>query len=217
MRPMVLLRACYKQLRQYRKTWIEARVKKLLLGSSELAFTSDWFSRHIPNWELHLVPLQGQTNLQTLEIGSFEGRSALWLLEHLNCQLTCIDPFLGAGTEIRFDHNVALRQLTTRVTKLKGFSEDVLPNLNQTFDLIYIDGNHSAASVLLDAVLSWRLLKPKGMMIFDDYLWQHNPRVSQRPKLGIDLFLESIQGQFSLLHKGYQIIIQKKEATSVAS
>ena len=37
-------------------------------------------------------------------------------------------------------------------------------------DLIYIDGSHLAKDVLSDAILSWKLLKPSGVMIFDDYL-----------------------------------------------
>jgi hypothetical protein len=217
MRPMALLSACYRQLRRYRKTWIDTRVKQQLSGRTNLAFTSDWFSNHVPNWEKHLAFLDRQPNLKALEIGSFEGRSALWLLENLNCELTCIDPFLVGGTELRFDHNIALHQHTNRVTKFKGFSEDILPNLNQTFDLIYIDGNHSAANVLLDAALSWHLLNPNGILIFDDYLWQVNPRASQRPKLGIDVFLEQITGQYILLHKGYQVILQKKETASKAA
>lgn len=37
----------------------------------------------------------------------------------------------------------------------------VLPQLQgQYFDLIYVDGSHDAPFVLLDAMLSWEMLKP---------------------------------------------------------
>ena len=39
------------------------------------------------------------------------------------------------------------------------------------FDLIYIDGSHSAKDVLLDSLLAWRLLRPGGAMVWDDYEW----------------------------------------------
>ena len=39
------------------------------------------------------------------------------------------------------------------------------------FDLVYIDGSHSAKDVLLDSLLAWRLLRPGGAMIWDDYEW----------------------------------------------
>ena len=41
----------------------------------------------------------------------------------------------------------------------------------ESFDIIYIDGSHAVNDVLEDAVLSFRLLKPEGILIFDDYRW----------------------------------------------
>lgn len=39
------------------------------------------------------------------------------------------------------------------------------------FDFYYVDGSHVAPDVMADAVLGWRLLKPGGIMVFDDYEW----------------------------------------------
>ena len=44
-----------------------------------------------------------------------------------------------------------------------------------SFDLVYVDGSHLAADVLQDAVLSFRLLRSGGLLIFDDYLWIDDP------------------------------------------
>lgn len=65
-----------------------------------MAFTQDWFSKNIPVWERLFAPLKGRPNLQILEIGSFEGRSACWLLEHVltgeGAGIDCVDTFMGS-------------------------------------------------------------------------------------------------------------------------
>src|SRR5690349_6873094 len=57
--------------------------------------TYDCFSSRIPQWEIDLARLAGQPDLRFLEIGSFEGHSACWLLEHVlthdTSTLTCVD------------------------------------------------------------------------------------------------------------------------------
>jgi hypothetical protein len=196
------------------KLLIETKVRRELEGLTEFVFTSDWFSKHIPVWQAQLAPLMAKPDLQALEIGSYEGRSAIWLLEHVltdvGARLVCVDPFLVAGSEARFDHNVALSGRGLQLEKRRGFSHDVLPTLALgQFDLIYVDGDHVAPFVLLDAVLSWRLLKTNGVLMFDDYLGVWFPLETQRPKFAIDLFLELIAGQFELLHSGAQVFLRK--------
>ena len=44
----------------------------------------------------------------------------------------------------------------------------IISDINN-FDLIYIDASHYAPDVLSDAVLAFKLLKPGGILIFDDY------------------------------------------------
>ena len=58
------------------------------------------------------------------------------------------------------------------LVKCKGPSREVLPRLfreGRRYDVIYVDGAHTAHDVLLDAVLAVRLLRAGGRMIFDDY------------------------------------------------
>ena len=38
-----------------------------------------------------------------------------------------------------------------------------------TFDVIYVDGDHTEGGALFDLNLSWQLLKAGGVMIIDDY------------------------------------------------
>jgi predicted O-methyltransferase YrrM len=104
------------------------------------------------------------------------------------------------GVEERFDNNVALAisKVDTPVTfrKLQQTSSSALIQLlssgDKRYDLIYIDGSHTAPDVLLDAVLAFRLLRIGGIMIMDDYLWTMEPQRSvdllNTPKLAIDAF-----------------------------
>ena len=58
-------------------------------------FTHDWFSHNIPNWALWLADFKYKPGLRGLEIGSLEGRSAVWLLKniltHETSSLDCCD------------------------------------------------------------------------------------------------------------------------------
>ncbi len=68
-----------------------------------------------------------------------------------------------------------------------------LSDFEEYFDFIYIDGSHMASDVLSDAVLSFKLLKPGGVLAFDDFAWREemgkgsNPLTS--PKIAIDSFV----------------------------
>ena len=42
-------------------------------------FSEDWFTNNIPVWQSMLERFKGKENLRYLEIGVFEGRSAIWM------------------------------------------------------------------------------------------------------------------------------------------
>ncbi len=80
-------------------------------------FTTNWHINKIPDWEKWLSPLKGKENIRFVEVGSWEGQSALWLCENIlakNCRLYCIDTWYGnedgrecsAGIYDRFIHNL---------------------------------------------------------------------------------------------------------------
>ena len=76
-------------------------------------------------------------------------------------------------------------------------------------NLVYIDGSHIAKHVIEDAILSWKLLKVGGLMIFDDYEWGPTETIENQPKTGINAFLQAYQGNYQLIAKGWQIYIKK--------
>lgn len=179
-------------------------------------FTEDWSSASFPLWAKVASPLKEKSS-KILEIGSFEGRSAIFWLEFLpGCSLTCIDHFadtkwrVGSEIESRFDKN--LSPYAARFTKVKAPSAVALSSLvteGAKFDLIYIDGSHYRDNVLIDALLSWKLIDVGGLIIFDDYLLDLDRSASERPKDAIDYFLQSHTGEFRELVRGYQIAIER--------
>jgi predicted O-methyltransferase YrrM len=98
--------------------------------------------------------------------------------------------------------------LSERVTVKRGYSHEVLPTLeDNSFDIIYIDGNHEPEYVLEDAVLAFRKLKVGGRLIFDDYGWG-GPDLTKR---GIDGFLNGYHKRIIVLgQRESQVFVQKK-------
>lgn len=182
-------------------------------------FSSDWMSKNEASWRGFLAPFVGTPGIQALEIGSFEGRSAVWLLEnvltHPTSRMVCVDLF-GDGYSQLFDQNISASGAADRVEKLAGPSGVVLRRLppEPTFDFIYVDGSHQAFDTLEDAVLSWRLLRPGGVMTFDDYEMAAHQLAAfsspARPDIGIDAFLNVVADRLEIVHKGFQITVRKK-------
>ncbi|NET53701.1 MAG: hypothetical protein F6K09_35170 [Merismopedia sp. SIO2A8] len=59
------------------------------------------------------------------------------------------------------------------------------------------------------AQLSWLFVQAGGVVIFPSYSWKSPKSSEQLIKQGIDQFLDSVAGQFEILHRGYQLIIRK--------
>jgi predicted O-methyltransferase YrrM len=188
------------------------------------SFTTDWVTWNFPLWMKLFDPWRDHP-VRVIEIGSWEGRSALFFLNFFRrSRVTCIDTFAGSSEhqddpqysaltptmEARFDANTA--EFAGRVEKIKGASQAMLPQLGiegRRFDVGYVDGSHRAADVYSDAVLVWSLIVPNGVLIFDDYEWVGMPSACDRPKPGIDAFLAATQGRYRLLHQGYQVVLAK--------
>lgn len=182
-------------------------------------FTVDWFSGNIPIWSTALSEFQDK-EVRGLEIGSFQGRSSRWLMEHIlthpKSRLTCVDTFEGSvehtpdvlrDLRTLFDHNLSPFQ--DKLDVMVGDSSHVLPTIQSEFDFAYVDGDHHAFAVLEDAIHAFRMLKCGGILIFDDYAWSVGARDIDRPAYAIDAFLAMNTDRLVVLHKGYQVIVRK--------
>lgn len=188
-------------------------------------FTSDWFSINIPSWNVMFAAMKGKENLKFLEVGSFQGRSAVWLLEnvltHDSSKLVCIDTWEGSrehSAELKKDlyetflHN--MQSFGNKVEARRGSSRVVLRAMEpvETFDMIYIDGDHMATSVMEDAVLAFPLLKKGGIMIFDDYRSGYFPDAKpelEHPHPAVNAFVHIWGREVKVIHSDYQVTIQK--------
>jgi predicted O-methyltransferase YrrM len=196
---------------------------------SDYKFTQDWFAWGPKVWE-QLRPVLPDRK-RFLEIGSYEGRSTVWTVEHMmedGGEIVAIDTWEGGEehatigekmnvVEENFDHNVdvCLKKFPERkIMKCKGTSTEYLSFLvyegRAPFDFVYIDGSHIAKDVLTDACMAWPLLKPGGIVVFDDYMWGDPRDILHRPKIAIDSFVNVFAEHLEVVAAGYQLAVRKK-------
>ena len=193
-------------------------------------FTVDWFDYNREHLTRALAPFRGQRGVRMLEIGAYEGRSTVWFLEELltgeGSHLTSVDTWQGSAENNphamnavweRFQRNtdeyVAAGRLTVVASRSQPFLDSQIARgetaPGQGYHIIYVDGSHAAPDVLSDAVLSWALLEPGGVMVFDDYVWAGMTTEQERPRFAIDSFLACFLGQYDELHRGVQVVIRR--------
>lgn len=104
-----------------------------------------------------------------LEIGTYTGYSALCLAEGLT----------DDGLLITIDHNEELEDFARsywRQSPLQdkldfriGLAVDILPTLNETFDLVFIDADKRSNSIYFDLIIE--KVRPGGFILADNVLW----------------------------------------------
>jgi predicted O-methyltransferase YrrM len=179
-----------------------------------MTYSNQWFDKHINNWQKLILPVIKE-NISILELGSYEGRSSVWIHENIvvpkNGTIDCVDHWVSPQIESSFDENI-------KNTSIKKYKSNFLPflinaiNQEYKYDLIYLDGDHSASATLQHGVLSWLLLKDNGILIFDDYKWtmpENKKHLYLDARIGIDSFLSSYEKEYNLIHKNRQVMVQK--------
>jgi predicted O-methyltransferase YrrM len=162
----------------------------------------------IEAWTRLLKPFQENESIsRILEIGSYEGQSAMfWLYFFPNADLTCIDPWTYYTTgalsadevEEHFDINVGKRVMKIKLPSIPGLWH--LTKTHYDFDLIYIDGDHRRDHVMIDSLLAWQLLKSGGVMIWDDYeTYAPYDKPHRRPQPAIDAFIAMKANELTIL------------------
>ena len=174
-------------------------------------FTTDWFCGNEKHFSKYLAHLE-ETPCRILEIGCYEGRATVWLLEniatHPDATIQCID----IAEQAYFRQNILSSRSPEKVRLEIGRSRNLLRLCPaNAFDFVYVDGSHETVDVLEDAVLSFLLLKRKGIMAFDDFKWKDRAFPGATPKLAINAFLSVYRRKITVLMKGYQVWIQKDD------
>jgi hypothetical protein len=112
-------------------------------------------------------------NPQTyLEIGVREGDSLKEVLANGSVERVVLCDTWGdeyGGTDKgSHDHILPLVKDVESVEFLDGDSKELIPQLDELFDIITVDGDHSLLGCLTDMENSWRLLAQGGAMLVDD-------------------------------------------------
>jgi len=184
--------------------------------------------KYSENWFLeseikqHLLDHISQSNENhVLEVGSFEGLSSVFLadnlLDHYNSTLDCVDPFLNdpendhaeylkGDQERNFDWNITNCNNAAKIKVHKVTSDNFFFNNQRTFNLIYVDGSHEQDHIYRDINNAFSVLETKGVLWMDDYGGGPEGKLCKVP---MDKFLREKSGQYKILHKNYQLAIEK--------
>ena len=77
---------------------------------------NDWFSNSMNTWKNYLIPLK---EIKYLEIGSFEGRSAVFVGELNNVkEMTCVDTFEGSDEHKNINFDLVYKNCSENLKKL---------------------------------------------------------------------------------------------------
>ena len=199
---------------RYRENKI--KFEKLIENKS---FSHKWF---LNNFEIfaHYLPKELSKDFSYLEIGSFEGLSALNILSNYpNSKVTVIDLWSESNinsesldvnfTEIekKFDENLK----GYNFSKIKKDSVIALRELLKkkiSFDFIYIDGSHNGEDILSDAIESYKLLNTGGLIIFDDVV-NANKNISIQSYKGFEKFCEIFNERLKILYLKNIAVVKK--------
>ncbi len=186
-------------------------------------FTEGWADQNIP----FVSPLlrdfaASRGSIRYMEIGAYEGRNLAfmdWLLP-ARLDVTVIDPWFDEAlnpeekyhaVEPRFARNTAKLNFPNLTTH-KGFSTYELPKMlerGETYDLIYIDGSHTAWAVGVDLAYCAALLEVGGMMVLDDYWHQESEIGGPGVKQAVDHFHGVFRHYFDITAVYRQVALTK--------
>jgi len=190
-------------------------------------FSRDWTGPLQATFNDVLRSLCGQP-LRFLEVGVYEGRGACWLLDRvlthqesryvgIDCWPTTMRYYQGNSelVKARAYHNLAGFNLQCGYQKATIVEQASSAGLIQvladfgpaSFDVVYIDGDHTKLQCMIDTALAWPLLRVGGHLIWDDFLMQPPPEYDVRS--AACLFLVLMAGELEVLKTGHQVIVRR--------
>lgn len=189
----------------------------------------NWFEMGAKSYfENLLADYKDKPDLKFLQLGAYLGHASQWLHENIltgeNSILVDVDTWKGSEEDIHrtFDWQNIFNTYISGLQKygaagrhaiFPGTTEHFFASQAMTYDFIYIDADHTAQAVYRDAINSWKILKPGGLLAFDDYTWGDGLEdQSLAPKPGIDKFLAEYKGEYKQIAEGSQVWVRKSLA-----
>ena len=155
-----------------------------------------------------------------LEIGSYEGRSALFFLDLFKItKISCVDTWSGSdehkdinfhAIENNFDLNTKSFREKKTLLKFKMTSDEFFKQNKNKFDFIYVDGDHAKDQVYKDLINSWSILNSNGFLLIDDYMWWYFKDLKKNPASAVNSFINKYFDQVRKIVIWHQVLLQKK-------
>lgn len=204
---------------EFNSTFNKTRLNKVAYFDEKYKFSySDWFGKNILIWEKILNNFN-KKKIDYLEIGSFEGRSAVFVSEFNNINsIICVDTFEGGDEHSNINFKKVFNNLNYNLKKtpnqnykiFKGKSNNFFIQNSKKFNLIYIDGSHFYEDVKSDFENSLNYLEKGGILICDDFLWFFYKDIRNNPMRAILDCYEKNKNNLEIIFVNYQIIFKKK-------
>ena len=129
-----------------------------------------------------------------LEIGTFTGYSAICLAKGLTDtgMLYTID--INEELQPMVEKYIDKAGLTEKVKLLTGDARIIIPELKETFDLVFIDADKTNYSLYFDLIID--KVRPGGYIIADNVLWSGKVIEEKKDKdtLAINAYNKKVQG-----------------------
>ena len=185
----------------------------------------NWFLRGgaQDNFEKHLLKLSGK-KISALQIGAYTGDATEWLMSNVltNPESSLVDVDTWEGSDepehkfmnwksVEFVYDSRVEVYGDRVCKNKTTSDEFFETNNQLYDFIYVDGDHTAASVLKDGINAVKFIAPGGIIAFDDYLWRSGKGAAYDPYPAINAIMLCFSDKFDVIEAGLQVWLKNKE------
>jgi predicted O-methyltransferase YrrM len=186
----------------------------------------NWFAQTAENnFNTYLAEYKDKPDLRFLQLGVFTGDATVWLYKNIltddTSVLIDVDTWKGSDEESHaemdfsdvyevYKEKVKNLAVVSVVSNTLEFLIRQRNNFTNSYDFIYIDADHTTVSTLMDAELSWCLLKSGGIMAFDDYTWGRNLPPAKTPRPGILLFTDKHKAEIDTLVINDQYWIRKK-------
>jgi len=138
-----------------RETYVKVQMPNMLSG-------------HLQGQFLEMLSRMQQPK-RILEIGTFTGYSGLCLAKGLaeDGLLYTID--INEELQPMVEQYIAKAALSDKVKQLIGDARQIIPTINETFDLVFIDADKINYSTYYDLVFD--KVRPGGYIIADNVLW----------------------------------------------
>lgn len=186
-----------------------------------------------PNWFLHggaqanfqkYLSHMPVRKMSALQIGAYTGDATQWLLDnaltHSESMLTDVDTWEGSDEPVhkKMDWNSVEKvydsktlAYSDKLIKIKTTSDEFFKTNDKLYDFIYIDGDHTASSVLKDGVSAVKFVASGGIIAFDDYLWRSGKGASYDPYPAINAIAVCFSDKFDIIESGLQVWLKNKE------